>query len=372
MKELKPLTTMRGFFALWVLAFHIEFNAGMPRGEPLISYGYLGVEFFFMLSGFILAGAYGEQFAQKWSFSQYSAFLRRRILRIFPLHWTLIGTLILYDIFTTHAAHPLSPLLSEFTLTQMWLPDQPRINGLDWSLSTELAVNIALPILAVLILSRSRVGRCLSALAAIAAVSVLIYQARLNGWTVDTLEPGPAMVQCLCEFSIGMVIFRLHRHVGFLSTDFALFVIGITLVTLVAARTIDLLMVAVMALGLCSLAGNEGRFKSILSAKPLHYLGKISFSIYLTQTVALRFARGVVGDMSPAAGRYWVFALLGVGGTLLLASLTHQQVELRFGGRSNRRSSRSRAPASDNASENAPDFIQGGGGLEASPADARM
>jgi peptidoglycan/LPS O-acetylase OafA/YrhL len=57
MKEIRALTSLRGIFALWVLAYHFVMLAPVPIHDPsgLAAKGYLGVDFFFLLSGFILA-----------------------------------------------------------------------------------------------------------------------------------------------------------------------------------------------------------------------------------------------------------------------------------------------------------------------------
>jgi peptidoglycan/LPS O-acetylase OafA/YrhL len=329
MNEIKPLTSMRGIFALWVLAYHIEFFSGMPRGEPIMSYGFLGVEFFFLLSGFILANAYGSTFADRWELKSYRHYLVRRIRRIFPLHWAVLAVVALSATILAPAP-PLWPLLGEITLTHMWLGGVRRINGPDWSLSTEFAANIVLPILTVLTLKRTDLGRFLAITTVIAATAGLLISASGNGWSLDAIQTPPAMVRCVCEFAIGMLIYRWHRSLAFVSSDTALSIVAISVVALVVARSNDLVIALLMAVGLFGLAGNTGRFGACLSIRPLHYLGKISFSVYLVQQPVLRLIQWMIGDLPPASGRYWIFALAATASVIAVSHLTYSYIEIRF------------------------------------------
>jgi peptidoglycan/LPS O-acetylase OafA/YrhL len=328
MKEIKPLTTMRGAFALWVLGYHIAFNSGMPRGEPFLAYGYLGVEFFFLLSGFILAGAYGNLFAERWTASDYTRFMRARFRRLFPLHLTVLGVVVVIAIM---AGRPIAPwpLASEATLTNMWWPGVPRLNGLDWSLSTELAANILLPILAVLALRKTRTGFAVACFTGLAAITALLAYAKTNGWSLDDIQTSGAMIRCFCEFTMGMLIYRFRESLTLVSSDLVLTLLGLALVALVGARSHDLLIVAVLATGLAGLASNRGRVAKLLSWPPFHYLGKISFSVYLVQSPVNAVVKSLIGEMG-APARYWVFALAAVTGTIAVSSLTYRHIELRF------------------------------------------
>jgi peptidoglycan/LPS O-acetylase OafA/YrhL len=329
MNEIKSLTAMRGIFALWVLAYHIEGRSGMPRGIAFMSYGYLGVDFFFLLSGFILAGAYGATFSDCWKFRDFGRFLVRRVRRIFPLHWAVLAVAI--AIAVVEGSPPaLWPMVREITLTHMWSEGVPRINGLDWTLSTELAANVILPILAVLTLKGTRQGQYLSVATLVVAVVTLLTNASDHGWSLDDVETPPAMVRCICEFTIGMLIYRWHRTTALLSSDLVLSAVAILLIGLVALRAGDVAIALTMAVGLFGLAGNIGRFADVLSIRPLHYLGKISFSLYLVQAPVLWLIRRVIGDLSPASGRYWIFGLTAILGTIAVSHLTYTYIELRF------------------------------------------
>src|SRR3712207_4540408 len=105
---LTTLTPLRGIAALIVVIFHcnIMVNPFLPAGYThLIDNGWLWVDFFFILSGFILSYVYGESFEKGFSGSAYKKYLKARVARVYPLHlftllWTLIGALVIRHLAT--------------------------------------------------------------------------------------------------------------------------------------------------------------------------------------------------------------------------------------------------------------------------------
>ena len=88
-QNLKQITSVRFFAAMWVVAYHFwpSLNPILPA---LVSRGYLGVELFFVLSGFILSHVYLESFGERRF--RYPDFLWARLSRIYPVHLaTLAG-----------------------------------------------------------------------------------------------------------------------------------------------------------------------------------------------------------------------------------------------------------------------------------------
>ncbi|MFX7620634.1 acyltransferase family protein, partial [Acinetobacter baumannii] len=72
----EALDGMRGIAAIGVLIFHLSI-LGIRVGD----HGYLAVDFFFILSGFVLSHAYTDRLTT----IQFGSFLRQRIIRIIPL-----------------------------------------------------------------------------------------------------------------------------------------------------------------------------------------------------------------------------------------------------------------------------------------------
>ena len=87
--RLRNLTGIRGVAALWVALLHFQSNpAGAQLGfGPILGGGAVGVDIFFVLSGFILSLKYLPQMALGWNRSSFCEFLVRRFARIYPLHF---------------------------------------------------------------------------------------------------------------------------------------------------------------------------------------------------------------------------------------------------------------------------------------------
>src|SRR5690348_14024640 len=95
-EQLSSLTPLRGIAALWVVLFH--FCWYLPAIHPerytgIVYKGYLAVDLFFVLSGFVITHVYKEGFARRVTVWRYRDFLKARVARIYPLH---IAVLLLF------------------------------------------------------------------------------------------------------------------------------------------------------------------------------------------------------------------------------------------------------------------------------------
>src|SRR5438552_1036534 len=80
-ENLKPLTALRFFAAMWVVSYHYWPDLTAAARPALVAKGYLGVEMFFVLSGFILSHVYLSS-AGEGRF-RYGAFLWARLARVY-------------------------------------------------------------------------------------------------------------------------------------------------------------------------------------------------------------------------------------------------------------------------------------------------
>src|SRR6188768_1996982 len=82
------LTGLRGIGALWVLLFHWAGLRQWGREAPVLGFGYLGVDLFFLLSGFVLTHVYLRRLSLDWA--SYRQFLLLRFARIYPLYASVL------------------------------------------------------------------------------------------------------------------------------------------------------------------------------------------------------------------------------------------------------------------------------------------
>jgi peptidoglycan/LPS O-acetylase OafA/YrhL len=95
---LSNLTPLRGIAALLTVIFHIDIFLGWemtpPGVSPLLSHMYLMVDFFFILSGFIMCHVYGNRFLKEVRKTEFKKFTIARFSRVYPLHLVTLGVTI--------------------------------------------------------------------------------------------------------------------------------------------------------------------------------------------------------------------------------------------------------------------------------------
>ena len=114
---LTTLTPLRGIAALLVVVFHsnldlVPFAPALPG--HLVENGWLWVDFFFALSGFIIAYVYGSSFRGAVSGSDYKKYIGARFARVYPLHlFTLVWAALAVWYIRSKATGDISPMLNE-------------------------------------------------------------------------------------------------------------------------------------------------------------------------------------------------------------------------------------------------------------------
>lgn len=155
-KHYEILDGLRGVAALIVVAFHIlEIFSGGDHTKQLINHGYLAVDFFFLLSGFVIAHAYDD----RWKKMSLKDFFKRRLVRLHPMIIVgmLLGAICFYPsasaMFPAVAATPVWKLILVTVLGLFLLPvpnsldirgwgEMYPLNGPAWSLFFEYIANI--------------------------------------------------------------------------------------------------------------------------------------------------------------------------------------------------------------------------------------
>jgi peptidoglycan/LPS O-acetylase OafA/YrhL len=172
-RRLDALTGLRFIAALGVVLFHTVSNGALSDplfrfrgGSAVVSLGYLGVTFFFVLSGFVLTWSHKEDQPPK-------RFLWNRFARVYPLHFaTLLATAVAIVAAGNHLSIPI--VIGCLLLVQAWSFSSNwyfGVNGVSWSLSCEAFFYLLLPGLA----SRlGRLGHRAQILAGTAALTAMI------------------------------------------------------------------------------------------------------------------------------------------------------------------------------------------------------
>jgi peptidoglycan/LPS O-acetylase OafA/YrhL len=340
MNEIRALTALRGLAAMAVVLQHFSATAQSHAATTipsLVPHGYMAVDLFFVLSGFIMAYTYADDFAAR-GLRAFPDFLLKRIARIAPLNTVAVLLVVLAGFATTwllgrnimHDSHDIAYDAASNILMLQGLGVGTNLNGPSWSISTEFAAYFLFPVLLVLVL---RSGR-LPALAAVAVCFALLAATAAQhprlGLDTSSIEGG--LLRCLTQFIIGIGTFRLLRNQAWatrLATDW---VAALAILWVLAALLlrIDLLAAFGFPVLIAALAGNQGRIARAIASPVPYFLGVISFSIYLLHNLfrpleleALRALHPAPLGLLPALG----VALAGALSVIPFAWLAYVTVE---------------------------------------------
>lgn len=336
----RALTSIRGVMALWVIGHHLQFGLGLlgyHYAGWLFRPGYVGVDVFFVLSGFVITAVHRDMEP-----GGTPNFLIRRVFRIYPLHLFVLAIILglwLRDqwlaglpLITAHLDHlPIVALL----LQPYMLRDQDW-NVVSWSIGVEMLCYLLFP-LAILTLRR---------LSLIVSLLVLIIAADWEWHVHSELVWGwPAIARGLAGFGLGMMV---QQMMVFFPRP------GPRMATAVEAGAAGLMLIAVLlrhlavipvlsALLIYALASERGAISRVLSGRIWFWLGQISFSLYLLHPTVAALYFGLLPPVTLGADLHlhggmaalaWTALVLG---TLLgLSTLTWRLIEepaRRFGAR---------------------------------------
>jgi peptidoglycan/LPS O-acetylase OafA/YrhL len=195
------LDGLRGLAAFAVMLLHL-----LPKGPPN---AYLAVDFFFALSGFVVAHAYEGRLRAGLGFLE---FARLRVLRLLPLALLGVG---LGAVLLASSDAPVDGLLVGTALNGLLLPSW-SLDGFSpfafagdpplWSLCFELLINLAYALVAARLTTR-RLVLLTVAFGALTPWAAVANQGLDVGWSLDDF--GLGVVRVLFPFSCGVLLRRL-------------------------------------------------------------------------------------------------------------------------------------------------------------------
>jgi peptidoglycan/LPS O-acetylase OafA/YrhL len=219
-EHFEVLDGLRGSAAFLIVIFHL-FNYAFGFNSPLslVRHAYLAVDFFFGLSGFVVAYAYDD----RWTRMSIPQFFRIRLIRLHPL--VLLGATLgllgyLFDPFGKGINHTPGPmLLLAYVTSLLLLPSPPvggrhnetqALNGPAWSLMQEYLGNIAYA----LILRRLRAITLgiIFALSGLLLIWVANIKASLDGgWGYPEIWMAP--LRLTVSFVMGLWLYRIQHRI---------------------------------------------------------------------------------------------------------------------------------------------------------------
>jgi peptidoglycan/LPS O-acetylase OafA/YrhL len=336
--EILPLTGLRAIAAMWVLTFHCQAKlSGVFAQHPLAGYffpwkGYLGVDLFFVLSGFVLYYNYAEWF-RSFSFSNYARFLWMRLARIYPVHFVTLLLFAAADLWTEHHGHPSNHpqfhhlgdfVCNLFLVHSWWIPLHLSWNGPAWSISCEWMAYILFPALIISrLLTRSSLTTVLLCLAFLLGMIATLQ------WLRNDANSIYGVIRIAGEFPAGCCLCYLFRKGVGSHLNWNLIHVGLgagliaTGALVSALGWVDYWCVPFLALFVFSLAHQRGFLARFLSSKPLLFGGYISYSLYMTQTLL----GGILEKVFPAYEQSGLSVLTDIPAAVLFAAAMYYVVE---------------------------------------------
>ncbi len=285
--------------ALYVIIFHwsVEISNKQLTSingfvKTIIGHGYLSVDLFFVLSGFVLCLSSYKLFNHL-TLKDYSSFIYRRFSRIFPLYICI--TLLYYMMFK----YKLINLFVNLTLFQgIVRPYNNSIIPPGWSLTNEWIVYFIFPLLFFLIL-KSKIKPWMLIVIAVAILITLSFKRSYDiNWAnhfhlkaikgfypVISFTRGPAsLLRTLSAYLLGIFAFLWYQKK--MDASYFKYVIALLFVLLYISKS-DILLILLMPFGILFLT--KTNFVSrVLSSKFIYFIGLISYSLYLNHYLFIK------------------------------------------------------------------------------------
>jgi peptidoglycan/LPS O-acetylase OafA/YrhL len=300
--EVRALTGLRGVAALYVVFFHYFSPLSLTNPAMcLLGHGYLAVDLFFVLSGFVMALNYAGLFSQGVRGSAVRTFLSRRIARIYPLYLLtlLIATgLVLIGFLNFTPGSLARTFWPNLLMVQNW-SNWESIETPAWSISAEWFAYMLFPFLLTWIFYRSRARRltvfvlCMTGLFTLAAFFSNPYD---HLKVFDLTKGYPSLIRCVSEFTLGILSYRIKdSRFGTMAKDRPW--LPLTLVTLLvfllALKRTDLVVVLLFPFLILALDGKRNFLSRVLGSRVPEFLGLVSYSVYLVHYLLVPVLNGV-------------------------------------------------------------------------------
>lgn len=321
------LDSLRGLAALAIMFFHMgEF--GWIAGLAPFRSGWMLVEFFFVLSGFVIAATYGPRLASGYPRGR---FLLIRLGRMYPLHIVTVALFILLEFLVfrpvLHEAHPYGELVRGIFLLDAFARGAGNFFApVSWAVGVELVLYV----FAAALFGRGRWG-----------LAVAVALAGASAWALcvgfNEIGFGRLLQRGLLAFPVGVACYWLHQRLqqvqpgALLLTlaELALFGALVWLLVLPGKTNAWLLAFdALFAAMVLVFARDAGVVSRVLQWRPLVRLGHLSFALYMVHLFYVIVPNRFLPRLFAATGHAdWVvpgrhtFGLLSVDPPAWIATL---------------------------------------------------
>ena len=301
---IKPLTSLRFVFALMVFVSHLGFvkekdSTLASLFNNILYEGYIGVSFFFILSGFILSYRYQNELLN--GKTSKKSFYNARIARIFPLHlltFLIAIPLTFYEFAQDKLLYSVQAF-TNITLTQSFVPNRIiyySFNSPSWSISNEMFFYLLFPLIMVFF---SRYKQYLKALIPLIIILIPILSLKIPEIYHHQLFYINPLFR-IVDFIIGILLYMIFKrykekktHINFTYLEITTILILVLFIAfhkfIPEVSRYSYYYWIPMSLLIIVFAFQRGSLSKLLSHKVFMHLGHISFSFYLFHQLIIRY-----------------------------------------------------------------------------------
>lgn len=323
------LDSFRGVAAIVVALYHVEIigeiYAGHSRGVAFISNGYLFVDFFFVLSGFVIAHTYQSRIR---TVEDFTSFAIRRFGRVWPLHMAVLLAFVGLELVKLAArsrgvATDSEPFSGSFTVPSIFtgivllqsfgLQSGLTWNAPAWSIGVEFYTYLVFGLLAM-----ARRGSIAAMAAAVAVFGAAVVAAFAHDNMRTTFDYG--FFRCLYGFFTGVLVYGVYHagrqrplklRISPAALELPAAVAVVLFVSAAGAGRASLLSPLVFGIVVYIFAWEQGPVSRLLLAGPFRIAGTLSYSIYMNQALLLiAMARIIRVAQSHAGAEHHVQAMV--------------------------------------------------------------
>ena len=348
----KILDGLRGVAAIMVVAFHIlEIFSEGDHSKQIINHGYLAVDFFFVLSGFVVGHAYDD----RWKKMTIGGFLKRRLIRLHPM---IIAGMIIGAICFYFSASPiLFPNINQipvwklllvmmigFTLIPVptsleirgWGEMHP-LNGPAWTLFFEYIGNLLYAF--VLRKLSTKILSILVFIAGCALIHLAITSPSgdvIGGWSISLAQLRIGFTRFMYPFLAGLLLSRIFKP-GLIENSFiycSVFIIIILAFPRIGGNNnlwinglYDSLSIIIL-FPLIVYMGASGQVKGKNGQALCRLLGNISYPIYIVHYPLIYIFSAWIVDNKIALNNAWPMGIVLLLGAITLAYASFRLYDL--------------------------------------------
>lgn len=366
------LDGLRGVAALMVLWYHVFEGFAFAKGSVIetFNHGHLGVDFFFMLSGFVISYAYDDRWFNGKSLKSNDksstdkkltiwSFFKRRLIRLHPMlvmgaFIGLICFLLQGGVKWDGSSTPIHWTMIAFVLTLFFIPAYPGasydirgnaemfpLNGPSWSLFFEYIGNI-LYALFIRKLSNKMLGLLVGVTGILwiwfVAFDISGYDMIGIGWTLDAVNFFGGLLRMMFPFTLGMLMARNYRQkskVKSQKTFFTKNIFWISIIILFALFSVpyfpktsnisvngiyELACIMIVFPLIVWIAASSDSAQSKFTLKLSKFLGDLSYPLYIVHyPVMYLFYAWLIKNQYFTLGETWQMVILVLTICIVLA-----------------------------------------------------